>query len=77
MESKIFNVLTWFCTFGIIFFGLFIIFVANYGIASRNIILIILELIATIIAGGLFRCAVTSFYDYCDEDEEEEKKEKE
>lgn len=73
MENKIFNALTWFCTFGIILFGLFIIFVANYGIASRNIILIILESIATIIAGCLFRYAATSFYDYCDEGEEEEK----
>ena len=73
MESKIFNALTWFCTFGIILFGLFIIFVANYGIASRNIILITLESIATIIAGGLFKCAATSFYDYCNEDEEVEK----
>ena len=73
MENKIFNALTWFCTFGIILFGLFIIFVANYGIALRNIILIILESTATIIAGGLFKCAATSFYDYCDEDEEKEK----
>ena len=75
MESKIFNALTWFCTFGIILFGLFIIFVANYGIASRNIFLIILESIATIIAGGLFKCAVTLFYNYWDEDKEEKEKE--
>lgn len=25
--------------------------------------------------GGLFKCAVMSFYDYCDEDEEEKEKE--
>lgn len=73
MESKIFNALTWFCTFGIILFGLFIIFVANYGIVSRNIVLIILESIVTIITGGLFKYAATSFYDYCNENEEEEK----
>ena len=75
MDSKVFNALAWFCSLGIILFGLFIIFVANYGIASRNLILIILESIVTIIAGGLFKCAVTSFYNYCDEDEEEKEKE--
>lgn len=72
MENKIFKGLVWFCTFGIIFLGAFVIFIANYGLMPKNTIWVILESIGVIVAAGIFNYAVTSFYDYCDELEEEE-----
>ena len=75
MENKIFKGLVWFCTFGIICLGAFIIFIANYGLMPKNTF--ILESIGVMIAAGIFNYAVTSFYDYCDEVEEAEKEEEE
>lgn len=75
MENKIFEGLVWFCTFGIIFLGAFIIFIANYGLMPKNTIWVILESIGVIVAAGIFNYAVTSFYDYCDEVKEEEEEE--
>lgn len=77
MENKIFKGLVWFCTFGIIFLGAFIIFIVNYGLMPKNTIWVILESIGVIVAAGIFNYAVTSFYDYCDELEEAEKEEEE
>lgn len=75
MENKIFKGLVWFCTFGIIGLGAFIIFIANYGLMPKNTFIVILESIGVMIAAGIFNYAVTSFYDYCDEVEEAEKEE--
>ena len=72
MENKIFKGLVWFCTFGIIFLGAFIIFIANYGLMPKNTIWVILESIGVIVTAGIFNYAVMSFYDYCDEVKEEE-----
>lgn len=72
MENKIFKGLVWFCTIGIILLGEFIVFMANYGLMPKNTVWVILESIAVMIAAGIFNYAVTSFYDYCDEVEEEE-----
>lgn len=77
MENKIFKGLVWFCTFGIIGLGEFIVFLANYGLMPKNTVWVILESIAVMIAAGIFNYAVTSFYDYCDEVEEAEKEEEE
>lgn len=77
MENKIFKGLVWFCTFGIIFLGAFIIFITNYGLMPKNTFIVIIESIAVMIAAGIFNYAVTSFYDYCDEVEEAEKEEEE
>ena len=77
MENKIFKGLVWFCTFGIIGLGTFIIFIANYGLMPKNTFIVILESIGVMIAAGIFNYAVTSFYDYCDEVEEAEKEEDE
>ena len=71
MENKIFKGLVWFCTFGIIGLGAFIIFIANYGLMPKNTFIVILESIGVMITAGIFNYAVTSFYDYCDEIEEE------
>jgi NADH:ubiquinone oxidoreductase subunit K len=77
MENKIFKGLVWFCTFGIIFLGAFIIFITNYGLMPKNTFIVIIESIAVMIAAGIFNYAVTSFYDYCDEVEKAEKEEEE
>lgn len=77
MENKIFKGLVWFCTFGIIFLGAFIIFITNYGLMPKNTFIVIIESIAVMIAAGIFNYAVTSFYDYCDEAEKAEKEEEE
>lgn len=71
MENKIFKGLVWFCTFGIIGIGAFIIFIANYGLMPKNTFIVILESIGVMIAAGIFNYAVTSFYDHCNEIEEE------
>ena len=76
MENKIFKGLVWFCTFGIICLGAFIIFIANYGLMPKNIFIVILESIGVMIAAGIFNYAVMSFYDYCDETKEAKKEEK-
>lgn len=75
MENKIFKGLVWFCTFGIIFLGAFIIFITNYGLMPKNTFIVIIESIAVMIAAGIFNYAVASFYDYCNEVEETEKRE--
>ena len=75
MKNKIFKGLVWFCTFGIIFLGAFIIFITNYGLMPKNTFIVIIESIAVMIAAGIFNYAVTSFYDYCNEVEETEKRE--
>lgn len=75
MENKIFKGLVWFGTFGVILLGEFIVFMANYGLMPKNTIWVILESIVVIVAAGIFNYAVTSFYDYYDEVEEEEKEE--
>lgn len=74
MENKIFKRLEWFCTFGIIGLGAFIIFIANYGLMPKNTFIVILESIGVMIAAGRFNYAVTSFYDYCDEAEKAERR---
>lgn len=71
MENKIFKGLVWFCTFGIIGLGAFIIFITNYGLMPKNTFIVILESIGVMIVAGIFNYAVTSFYDYCNEIEEE------
>lgn len=71
MENKIFKGLVWFCTFGITFLGAFIIFITNYGLMPKNTFIVIMESIGVMIVAGIFNYAVTSFYDYCDEIEEE------
>jgi NADH:ubiquinone oxidoreductase subunit K len=77
VENKIFKGLVWLCTFGIIFLGAFIIFIANYGLMPKNTFIVIIESIGVMIAADIFNYAVTSFYDYCDEIEEAEKEEEE
>lgn len=71
MEDKIFKVATILSTIGIAFLGEFIVFMTNYGLMPQNILWVIIETIGVLLAAYGFYVAVTSFYAYCDEIEEE------
>lgn len=74
MEDKIFKIATIISTIGVVLLGEFIVFMINYGLMPKNTILVILETIGVLLAAYGFYVAVTSFYAYCDEIEEDIKK---
>lgn len=71
MESKIFKIATIISTIGVVLLGEFIVFMINYGLMPKNTILVILETIGVLLIAYGFYVAVTSFYEYCDEIEED------
>ena len=71
MESKIFKIATIISTIGVVLLGEFIVFMINYGLMPKNTILVILETIGVLLIAYGFYVTVTSFYEYCDEIEEE------
>ena len=71
MESKIFKIATIISTIGVVLLGEFIVFMINYGLMPKNTIWVILETIGVLLAAFGFYVAVTSFYEYCDEIEED------
>ena len=71
MEDKIFKIATIISTIGVALLGEFIVFMTNYGLMPKNTIWVILETIGVLLAAFGFYVAVTSFYEYCDEVEED------
>ena len=71
MEDKIFKIATIISTIGVALLGEFIVFMTNYGKKKKNTIWVILETIGVLLAAFGFYVAVTSFYEYCDEVEED------
>ena len=71
MESKIFKIATILSTIGVALIGEFVVFMANYGLMPQNTLWVIIETIGVLLAVFGFYVAVTSFYEYCDEVEED------
>ena len=71
MENKIFKIATILSTIGVALIGEFIVFMANYGLMPQNTLWVIIETIGVLLAAYGFYVAVTSFYVYCDEIEED------
>lgn len=72
MSDKLTKALTITACLSLYLLGLFVIWIANYGLFIQNLFLLIFIIPGWTIACLLIYDAVVSLYDYLDEDEEEQ-----